>query len=243
MAAACSTLLVCFIGGALQSLIGFGCAIIMMALLPYLISPIPLVSGITSVICFLCSLSLTLKYRRPMHLRVILPVFASYLVLLPVSNKIALALPPGRMKLYLGLILVLMSAYDLVCSGRALRLPKSLPAALTAGAVSGVLSGFFTMGGPPVVLYAMSVCEDKDDYLGMIQFYFTITNLSNSLVRIVAGVITPAALPWVAVGMAGTAAGMLAAKPLQGRLNWDGLRRWTYVMIGVVGVNNIVSAI
>ncbi|MBU5627442.1 sulfite exporter TauE/SafE family protein [Oscillibacter sp. MSJ-2] len=243
MTAAFFTLLVCFIGGALQSLIGFGCAIIMMALLPYLISPIPLVSGMTSVICFLCSLALTLKYRRPVHLRRILPVFAAYLVLLPISNRIALALPPGRMKLYLGLALVLMSAYYLMCSGKTLRLPRTLPVALAVGMLSGILSGLFTMGGPPVVLYAMSASDDKEDYLGMIQFYFTITNLSNSVVRIAAGVITPAVLPWIAVGMTGTAAGMLAAKPLQGRLNWDALRRWTYVMIGVVGVNNILSAL
>ena len=243
MATACFALLICFVGGILQSLIGFGCAVIMMAFLPYFISSVVLVSGMTSVICFLCSLILLLRHRGPISVSIIAPVFTVYLVLLPVCNKIAMQLPPNRMKLYLGLALVGISVYYLVSASRTFSLPQTLPVAITVGAFSSILSGFFTMGGPPVVLYTMSVSKDKEIYLGTIQFYFTITNLSNSIIRIANGIVTTSVLPWIAIGMFGTGFGMLVAKPLQKRLNWDALRRWTYVIIGLVGINNIVSVL
>lgn len=234
---------VCFVGGALQSLIGFGCAIVMMALLPYFLTPLPQVAGMTSVVCFFCSLALVLKNRRPVRLRVILPVFLVYMAVMPISNKLSLNLPETRLRLLLGLALLLLSVYYIFFASKALRLPDGLGTASVVGAISGVLSGMFTIGGPPVVIYTMSVSENKEEYLGMIQFYFTISNLYGSIVRISSGIVTLSLLDEILTAGAGVAAGILVSLRFQNLFDWNRIRKWVYALIGFVGLTNFLQGL
>jgi len=227
----------------LQSLIGFGCAIVMMALLPYILSPLPQVAGMTSVICMCCSLALVLRYRRPVKFRVILPVFLVYILVMPVSSQLSLKMAESTLRLCLGVALLLVSIYYVFFASKALRLSSSLGAAIGAGLVSGVLSGMFTIGGPPVVLYTMSVAEDKEDYLGMIQFYFTISNMYSSIVRIRTGVITMEIMDWILMAGIGVTLGIFVGGKLQNKFDWELIRKGVYILIGFIGVTNIIQGL
>jgi uncharacterized membrane protein YfcA len=236
-------IIVCMIGGMLQSLLGFGCAVIMMAVLPYFLEPFPQVAGLTSVICMICSLMLVLRYRRPTCYRVILPVFISYLFFMTISNKMLISLPVDQLRLYLGFLLVFISLYYFFIAEKTFKFSKSLSIALTVGMASGILSGLFTMGGPPVVLYAMNVSKNKEEYLGMIQFYFTITNFASSVLRTATGIITMKVLYWVIVGLIGIILGEFLGGRLQNKFYWDSLRRWVYVFLGLMGASYIINAL
>lgn len=236
-------IIVCLFGGVLQTLIGFGCAIVMMAFLPYFLSPLPQVSGLTSVVCFFCSLMLVVKYRRPVKLRKILPVFIVYMLIMPISNKISLTVQENKLRLLLGITLTLMSVYYIFFSERKFKLSGNLPTAAGVGAISGVLSGMFTIGGPPVVIYTMAISKDKEEYLGMIQFYFTICNLFSSIVKTCTGVITLDNIGWIGAALVAVMIGNTIGAHFQNRMNWNVLRKWVYVLIAYVGISNIVRGI
>ena len=57
-----------------------------------------------------------------------------------------------------------------------LRLKASVPGGIAIGTVGGVLSGLFSTGGPPVVLYLSSIVSNKYIYFATIQGYFAINS-------------------------------------------------------------------
>ena len=79
---------------------------------------------------------------------------------------------------------------------------------LGTGAASGVMGGLFAMHGPPVVLYLISSEPDKDHYMGMIQTYAVITNISMLAVRAFNGYVTQVVGMTYLYALAGLAAGV-----------------------------------
>lgn len=234
--------IVCFLGGALQSSIGFGCSLVLMSLLPNFLGPIQPITGLTSIICFFTSVYLVLRYRcRPANFRVMIPVLIVYIIIMPVVGKLSSGIPTDLLKSFLGIALIVLSIYYLAFSGKQFKISGTFRTAASFGLLSGILSGLFTIGGPPVVIYTMSVAEQKEDYMGMVQFYFLISNLYSCIVRTAIGIITFEIFYWVIAGLIGVAGGLLTGGKLQKRLNWNTLRRCVYVFIGMTGVYAVIT--
>ena len=90
----------------------------------------------------------------------------------------------------LGMALILISFYFMLFSTR-LKLPTTKKVQVGAGALSGLMGGFFGMQGPPAVLYFISSESDKNHYMAMCQTYFVIGNLMMTLERAYNGFLTP----------------------------------------------------
>ena len=78
------------------------------------------------------------------------------------------------------------------------------------GSVSGVMGGLFGMHGPPVVLYLIVSEPDKNHYMGMIQTYAVITNITMLVVRAYNGYLTPVVGTTYIYALAGVAIGLIA---------------------------------
>lgn len=89
----------------------------------------------------------------------------------------------------LGIVLIVTSLYFSFFKDR-IRLKTTLPYQIGAGAVSGVMGGFFGMQGPPAVLYFISSEPDKNHYMAMAQTYFLIGNAMMTIVRASNGFLT-----------------------------------------------------
>ena len=89
----------------------------------------------------------------------------------------------------LGIVLIVTSLYFSFFKNR-IRLKTTLPYQIGAGAVSGVMGGFFGMQGPPAVLYFISSEPDKNHYMAMAQTYFLIGNAMMTIVRASNGFLT-----------------------------------------------------
>ena len=80
---------------------------------------------------------------------------------------------------------------------------------LGTGSVSGVMGGLFGMHGPPIVLYLIVSEPTKDHYMGMIQTYAVITNITMLAVRAYNGYVTPAVGTTYIYALGGLAIGIL----------------------------------
>jgi uncharacterized membrane protein YfcA len=143
----------CIIGLAalVQSLTGFGFALVAVSLLPMLMdlqAAVPLIV-MTSL---LANLLLCWYYRKSLDWVAILRLLIAALITIPVGI-LGLQYVPEHLALrLLGLCVLLYVIYD----GLKFSLPEltSPRWAYAFGAISGVLTGAFNTGGPPVVIYA-----------------------------------------------------------------------------------------
>jgi uncharacterized membrane protein YfcA len=145
----------------------------------------------------------------------------------------------GRsMRMILGIMLVVISLYFSFFKEKMQRLIR--PTAgwlLGTGSVSGVMGGLFGMHGPPVVLYLVASEPDKDHYMGMIQTYAAITNVTMLAVRAYNGYVTPTVGWSYLYGLAGLAIGILAGGWAYRHIP---ARIFTYVVYAYIGISGAI---
>ena len=143
--------------------------------------------------------------------------------------------PAAYLKQALGVILIVLSLYFLFFSKR-IKVKATPVTGTVAGSVSGVLSGFFGMGGPPMVLYLMAATDDPMIYLATSQFQFASTGAYNFIVRALNGMITIDLLGWFAVGLIGLAGGIGIGTMIFKRLSAKHLKLCVYLFMVIVGI-------
>ena len=63
------------------------------------------------------------------------------------------------------------------------RIRPLLRNAAIVGVISGLCGGLFSVSGPPMILYFVSVIPDKEEYMGTTQCYFLLNNIYLLLMR------------------------------------------------------------
>ncbi|MEO1636529.1 MAG: sulfite exporter TauE/SafE family protein [Cyanobacteria bacterium J06631_9] len=156
------------LASAVQSLAGFGFALVAIALLPFFLdlqTAIPLVL----MMCLLSSIGLWIYYWESFNWRAITPLVISALVSIPIGLVGLHYVPEDIARRVLGSFIVLYVAYDVlqlvtpVFDMPSLQSPRW---AYFFGAVSGFLTGAFTAGGPPLVMYANSKQWSPEEFKG-----------------------------------------------------------------------------
>ena len=134
-----------------QSLTGFGFALVAVSLLP-LFMDLHLAVSLVSAVSLVNNVALWWYHRDSFEWSRVAHLSAAALVTIPVG-VIGLQYVPEHLALQgLGLLVLAFVVY----SGLQLSLPEltGRPWAYAFGAASGVLTGAFNVGGPPIVIYA-----------------------------------------------------------------------------------------
>ena len=108
---------------------------------------------------------------------------------------------------------------------------------LGTGTASGIMGGLFGMHGPPVVLYLTVSEPDKDHYMGMIQTYAVITNITMLVARACNGYVTPFVRSTYLYGLIGLAIGVIAGNWAYSRIP---NRIFTYLVYAYIGISGII---
>lgn len=135
----------------IQSLTGFGFALVAVSLLPLFMDLQPAISLVIAV-GLIGNVVLWWYYRDSFEWSRIVHLMGAALITIPLG-VVGLRYVPEELALQgLGLMVVIYVVY----SGLQLSLPEltSRPWAYAFGAASGVLTGAFNIGGPPIVIYA-----------------------------------------------------------------------------------------
>ena len=93
------------------------------------------------------------------------------------------------------------------------------------------------MHGPPVVLYLTVSEPSKDHYMGMIQTYAVITNITMLAVRAYNGYVTPFVGTAYLYGLLGLVVGIIAGNWAFKRIP---ARLFTYIVYAYIGISGAI---
>jgi len=223
-----------FVAGMIQTITGFGAGILIMVVLSshfdMLVSP-----AINTSICLSITLMLAWKNRKKIHPKLIAAPTVVYAVtsgsMIYVAEHIAL----DAIAIGFSLFLSVLSFYFLFFSNQ-IHLRPSVSTAVACSLFSGVFSGLFGVGGPVLGLYLIAITKSHEEYLGNIQFVFSVINIVNLLVRIGRGIYTVEYLPITVIGVCGILLGAKVGTRVYRKLNPAMLKKLVYIYVGTYGI-------
>ncbi len=221
--------------GFVQRVSGFGLGIFAMLFLPHFM---PTHAAAATVSC-LCSCGTStynaVKYRKKIPFRVILPLIFTALIIIPVGVHFSIVLPVAILRRILGIVLILLSIFFLFFH-QSIRIKPTLGSSLLAGGIGGALNGLFSTGGPPIVIYLTQAVTDNIVYFAGIQFYFSVTNIYATVVRLINGVLTWELLYYAAIGFLGCITGDFIGRGVFHKMNAETLKRTIYIGMIISGI-------
>ena len=230
--------------GLVQGVTGFGVGIVIMSLLPYCIGIGPSVAT-QGVVTVGLSLMVAWQYRRDVNLPRVLPATFFYIcasgTAIWITASTGIAATRG-FNLVFGAILIGLSFYFLRFAGK-LHLRASLGTALICGAGSGILDGFFGIGGPLMVLFLLAVSDSRGEYIANMQICFLLTDLFNCILRAGVGILTPSLFGLGLIGIVGVAAGVALARPVSRHVSDALFLKLVYSLIGLSGLLTFLRAL
>ena len=226
-------------GGFVQSITGFGSAVMMMTVLPRFFNVVS-AAAVSNSICLGMALMQAWHYRKKVSLRaIILPTILYDLASMATISRVG-GMDMGKVTLGFGVFLVLLGLYFLfIAKGE--KVNVTLPLTIALGLAAGVSDGFFSIGGPFMAIYFLGVSKDHESYLGNIQTHFAINNIITLSTRITKGIYTMNFLPLTAVGLVAVFLGQFFGTKISGKLDADKARRLVYGYVVVSGLITIVQ--
>ena len=222
----------------IQRTIGFGFGIFIMTALPFTMPSYAEAVTLSGLLSLSSATVVMLQYIKYVNWRRILPILAAFAVFSTAAIYILDRIEGPAMKITLGIMLIALSLYFSFFKEKIQKIIRPNAAwQLGAGSVSGIMGGLFGMQGPPVVLYLIASEPDKDRYMGMIQTYAVLTNITMVIGRAFNGYVTSAVGTAYLYGLGGLAIGVVAG-------NWA-FRRipskiFTYIVYAYIGISGAI---
>ena len=232
---------VAFGASLVQNVTGFGFGIVAMMFLPNLLvyTEANVLSSMLGTVT--STLVVFSMYRKVDWKNLIFPLIGSV-----VANYFAINFVKGAenklLILLLGIALLALSVYFFFFSDK-IKIKPSWYVGLTVGLISGVMSGLFSIGGPPVVIYFLQSEETTDRYLATVSMYFVLSGIISISMKAASGFITVNVLLGLALGLLGMLIGAFLGKRIRGRANPKLIRKSVYAVMAVSGVIHIVSSL
>lgn len=222
----------------IQRTIGFGFGIFIMTALPFLMPSYGEAVTLSGLLSLTSATVVMVKYLKFVTWKRLLPIVASFIIFSTIAICLLDKIEGQAMRRILGITLILISLYFSFFKARLQKLIRPTKVwQYGTGAASGIMGGLFAMHGPPVVLYLIVSEPDKDHYMGMIQTYAVVTNITMLAVRAFNGYVTPAvgsSYIYSLIGLAiGVIAGNWAFKHIPNRL-------FTYIVYAYIGVSGLI---
>lgn len=227
------------LGGLVQSITGFGAAIVMMSVVPYFFNMLQ-APALSSSITAGLSCMLAWKFRRDIDFRQAAAPTLLYLVFSTAAIGLAPFLDLELLAVVFGAFLILLSVYFLFFA-QGVSIKANLLTASVCSIISGVCAGFFGIGGPLMAIYFLAATQRKESYIGCIQFMFAVNNIANLAVRAACGIYTLALIPFTLVGLAGICLGKIGGLRVLERINPKAMKKIVYIYVGVSGVMTLAD--
>ena len=220
----------------IQRTTGFGFGIFIMTLLPFLMPSYGEATTLSGLLALTTSAIISFRMRRYVTWKRLLPIIITFIVISAGAICILTHMQDGLLRKILGITLIITALYFAFCSGK-IQLKTTLPYQIGAGALSGIMGGFFGMQGPPAVLYFISSEPDKNHYMAMAQTYFLIGNSMMTITRAYNGFLTQTVgrcyLFCVAAVGIGTLLGSWAFRHIPAKI-------FPYIVYTYIGVSGLV---
>lgn len=218
----------------LQSVSGFGFGIVFMALTPLFI-PYTTSVGISTILSGTLNLVILKRCWRDIDWRQLwLPVLFC-LCGSSIGTFMMATTPSPIYKRLLGVFLIILAIWLSFFSDR-VRIRKTTRNAGIAGVVSGLCGGLFSVNGPPMVLYFISVIEEKKTYLATLQAYFIINNIYLLIIRSASGLMPEGIGLSALFGLGGLLIGSFIGGKIFNKIDGKKLKKIVYIVMVVSGL-------
>lgn len=235
------TLILFTIGAAfVQRTTGFGFGIFIMTALPFLLPSYGEATTLSGLLASVTSLIITVKYRRVIAWRKILPILAVFLMTSFLAIQVLSWLKGDTLKYILGTTLIFSAIYFSFFADK-IKVRPTLGIQATLGTLSGVMGGLFGMQGPPAVLYFLAVSESKERYTALAQCYFLIGNFMMTIYRAQSGFLTNEVITSWCYAVPAVLVGTYLGGLVFNKLSLPTLRKLVYLYIGISGIVAIVA--
>ena len=221
-----------------QRTIGFGFGIFIMTALPFLMPSYAEAVTLSGLLSLTSATVVMIKYIKYVTWKRLLPMVGAFVIFSTIAINLLDRIEGPTMRMILGIMLIILSLYFSFFKDKLQKFIRPTTGwQLGTGSVSGILGGLFGMHGPPVVLYLIVAEPSKDHYMGMIQTYAVITNITMLAVRAFNGYVTPAVGTTYLYALGGLAIGVLAG-------NWAFSRipskLFTYLVYAYIGISGFI---
>lgn len=228
-------------GGVIQSVTGFGSAVVMMMVFPYFLDMVA-APALSSAINVGLTPALAWKFRKYIDWKIAVPPIIAYLATsLPILNFVQ-DIDLDVLTIVFGVFLIVLSIYFFIFADR-IHVEGNWKTALICGAISGVTSAFFGIGGPVLAIYFVSATKSKEEYLGNFQFHFAVSNTVNFIMRISKGIYTLDLVPLTIIGILGIHVGKKLGLKILDKINVELMRKIVYAFVGISGAIKVLQQI
>lgn len=230
------------LSGLVQSTTGFGAGIVMMLFFPLFLA-VTSASALSQMVSILSVFGLFWHYRKKADFKKMLAPLPFYIGCSTLAIWSSTIIDVSSLKAWFGLFMTVLAIYFLFFSNK-VKIKGNLLTAAVCGGLSGFLSGFFGIGGPPMVLYFLAVTEDdKETYMGTLEAFFFVTMAYTLCIRIANGIITLDLLKLVPFGIVGSFLGNHFGTKIVDRVNVKTLKLIIYSFLAVSGLLTFFTSI
>ena len=233
-----TALLAALLAGVIQGVTGFGAGIVMMSILPY-VTELTSAAAMTALISIVLTSLMVWRYRASLNLKVALLPTLFYIAGSTLAIRTVQGIDITMLKLVFGVFLIALALY--FAFAKSVSLAPNLVTMFVCGFVSGLCDGFFSVGGPLMVLFFMAVTTTREEYLANLQVVFLVVAAYNTVLRAATGLFTADLVAPSLAGMAGIFLGLQLANRIADRIDDALVRNLTYLLIGVSGVITLVT--
>ena len=225
--------------GFIQSTTGFGFAIVCMAVLPVFL-PYPSAQLISVFMSLSCNLLMVLRKRKhivwsQLPLPMIFGAIGTVSGLLVIKNS-----APEIYRRLLGVFLCLLAVWFIFFNHK-VRIRGTARNGALIGAVSGICGGVFSINGPPMVIYYLSVFRDMEQYRATIQTYFLAMNTVNIGCRLLFDLVPQGSFGALALALPMVLLGNTLGVKLSDRIDPNKLRTGIYIFLALSGLYTAIT--
>jgi uncharacterized protein len=189
-----------------QAVTGFGFALVLVPLLSFFFEP-KLVVLVSLSLGLACKLPLLVHCWRDIQLTRMAILSAAAMVGAWFGTRILLTADPSVMRVAIGIVVILLSLPMLFEFVHPVRRERA--ATFVVGAISGVINGATSMGGPPVVLFGVNQSWPKEQFRATLLGYFAVINTWSMALLVASGDLGMEAIRLDATLLPGLAIGLL----------------------------------
>jgi uncharacterized membrane protein YfcA len=232
-----ATIMIFFVANLVQGFTGFGVAIVAMTGLT-LVGGVLHATVLTNLGALVAVAAVLARLWGHVSWRHVWPLMLGIVAGTPVGLaflKLVGSTHPDLVRRLLGSVIIVFAAWSLL--GRSLR-PQWMrwQVAMAAGVMGGVLSGAFTMAGPPLVAYVYSLPVARDTLKASANACFVFSTTYRLALIIAAGDVTCPILVQFAVCVPVILLGVVAGMLLARRVSTERFRRIAWMVFGLLGV-------
>ena len=229
--------LVVFVAAAIQGVLGFGGALVAMPLLVTLVG-VQTATPAFAIIGTLATLLNAIRWRAHVTLGDLVQLVIPAALGIPIGVLLLARVDAGVVTRVLGVILILYAVYNL--AGWRVPALHGRSWAFAAGFSSGILSGAFNTGGPPVIVYADARGWTAERFRGNLQTYFVLTSVLLLVSHALTGHFTPVVWRTPLIGVPALLIGQLLGVRLCRAINPNAFRRLVLLFLLVLGAQLVL---